>query len=254
MRGLWPAALVALALASAAGCRKPSNSGKAIVGLLAAAAPVKLETVSGVKQISVGSELRPHAKLTAAGPAVLEYFGGALRFLDKGEELEAGEAPEAKLPGPNLPQKVIQDRKVLVQKMKPQIIAAKYGDVTFPPEWTGGKPPEDSDYLPPFFVAEGSAALDAGAAEVQEVEAFRQMWSNRIHAGALGAGGLKVMVTQGFAVAETDDRATAVLLPGRAVQLGRTARLILPKEAAAAMVFPDMSTLYLKGPAVYWLR
>ncbi len=52
-----------------------------------------------------------------------------------------------------------------------------------------------------------------------------------IHAGPLGEGGPVVDVDDGFAIAETDDLATAVLLEDREVPLGRTVRLIVPKGA-----------------------
>jgi hypothetical protein len=75
-----------------------------------------------------------------------------------------------------------------------------------------------------------------------------------IHAGALGDGGQTVEVTDGFAVAETDDLATAVLLEDREIPLGRTVRLIIPDGAELKIHTGADKDLELEGPMDLRLR
>lgn len=256
-RGRLAGAGALLVASCLAGCKSPPEPSKPIVGLLAAAAPVLLDTPAGPQAITVGSFLRPEARVRATGPAALEYYGGAVRFLRDGDSLEVGEASEAKLLSSNLPQKLLRDRKVIAQSSPPsRLIAAKYADVIFAPSRTD-QSPSTGDYLLAFFSPQGLDSLrppkePGGPRKLPPLSERTRI--SRIHAGELGEGGPIARVTRGFAVAEADSLATAVLLEGREVYLGRTTRLLLPRQAQVTLVLPDRSSLELKGPADFRVR
>ena len=79
-----------------------------------------------------GLDLRPSDHIIATGPALIEYFGGGMRFLDKGDELDVGDADEAKLLGSNLPTRRWTEG--LVQEVPPaqRLVAARYTNVRSP--------------------------------------------------------------------------------------------------------------------------
>src|SRR5688500_8310276 len=123
--------LVATAVGLAAGCKERSD--KPIAGLLAAGAPVLRTVDKEQRPVAVGAQLLAHERLTATGPAVLEYFGGGLRFLEDGDTLEVGDADEAKLHGVNLPSRRWTGDGVEEAPRPLRIVAARYTDVQATP-------------------------------------------------------------------------------------------------------------------------
>jgi len=248
--GLWIAVLIL-----AGGCKKEPP--RPIAGLLAAGAPVMRVVGEEKRPIAVGSQLRSDEHIIATGPALIEYFGGGMRFLDDGDELDVEEADEARLLGPNLPTRRWVDG--AVQKVPPaqRLVAARYTNVAITPPRADTEL-TTSDYFKAFFTPNGMDKLTSGPrpdgpSKALPAPPFRPKVPY-IHAGPLGEGGLVVTVEDGFAVAETDDLTTAVLLEDREIPLGHTVRLILPKDAELTLRFADGKVLELEGPMDFRLR
>ncbi|MCP3141953.1 hypothetical protein [Pyxidicoccus xibeiensis] len=255
----WMGGLLVAAVAGlAAGCKERSD--KPIAGLLAAGAPVMRLEGKGYRPIAVGSQLLPDAQLSATGPAVLEYFGGGLRFLEKGDTLEVGDADEAKLHGVNLPSLRWEEGQLQEAPRALRLVAARYTNVQVTPASALQQDGEysSSQYFVAFFTPNGLQKLGSGP---------RAEGPNRplpppplrprvpfIHAGDLGEGGLVATVDDGFVVAETDDLATAVLLEDREVPLGRTVRLLVPDGAEVVLRSADGRETEVEGPADVRLR
>jgi hypothetical protein len=250
-----PGILLITLLAIAAGCKKPSD--KPIAGLHSAGAPVFLLKGKDKTPIAVGSQLKAEDRLFFSGPALLEYFGGGMRFLEDGDELEVGDADEAKLLGSNIPSRRWVEQQVREDSPLPRIVAARYTNV-------GSTPPiaDDAlttgDYFKAFFAPNGMDSLMSGPrpegpSKPLPAPPFRPKVPF-IHAGPLGEGGLVAEVKDGFAIAETDDLATAVLLEDRQIPLGRTVRLLLPRGADVVLRTADGKQVELAGPADLRLR
>ncbi|MBX5481081.1 MAG: hypothetical protein IRZ16_04405 [Myxococcaceae bacterium] len=246
---------VAVILAAGAGCKKTPD--KPVAGLLAAGAPLYMETRDGRRPIAVGSELRPSDRVSASGPAAIEYFGGATLFLEDGDGLEIGEAEEAKRIGPTLPESVLRDGVITPSASAPRIIAARYHSVEFTPQ-IASNALGTSDYLRAFFTPNGierlqNAPMPEGPRKPLPPPPHRPKVPH-VHAGELGEGGAELVVDDGFVVAESDDLATAVLPEGQAYALGRTRRLMLPEDAEATLATTDGRQLKLEGPLDLRLR
>ncbi|WP_164020063.1 hypothetical protein [Pyxidicoccus trucidator] len=245
--------LVAVALGFASGCKERSD--KPIAGLLAAGAPVMRTEGKEQRPVAVGAQLLAHEQLTATGPAVLEYFGGGLRFLEEGDTLEVGDADEAKLHGVNLPSRRWEEGEVQEAPPPLRIVAARYTQVQVTPASAQAQQGtySNAEYLVAFFTPNGIQKLGSGSAQ----EGPRQPLPPPplrpkvpfIHAGELGEGGLVATVEDGFVVAETDDLATAVLLEDREVPLGRTVRLLVPDGAEVVLRSVTGREIEVEGPA-----
>jgi|GEM_PF-1165606 len=251
--------LVAVAVLVAPGCKERSD--KPVAGLLAAGAPVLRADGKEWRPIAVGSQLLGHDELKATGPAVLEFFGGGLRFLKKGDTLEVGAAGEAKLHGLNLPPRHLVEGKVQEAPRPLRIIAARYTQVQVtPPSAQQDDPYNSNGYFAAFFTPGGlspnkpsESPTPDGPRKPLPPPPLRPRVPH-IHAGALGEGGLVATVEDGFVVAETDDLATAVLLRGGDVPLGRTVRLVVPAGAEVVLRTPEGRKVDIEGPADVRLR
>lgn len=238
-------------------CACKEQERKPIAGLLAAGASVHMRTQDGERPIAVGSQLMPQDRIKATGPAVLEYFGGALRFLEKGDELEVGDVTEAKLIGTNVDAQLLKAG--VLSELPPQqrIIAARYRSVHFTPKIVSGEP-TTGDYFAAFFTPNGIENLGAGSAEEGPRKALppppHRSKVPHVHAGDLGAGGARLIVDDGFVVAESDDLATAVLIEDQVYELGRTTRLVLPDGAEATLTTADGRQVELEGALDVILR
>ncbi|WP_171439690.1 hypothetical protein [Myxococcus xanthus] len=244
---------------AAVGCKERSD--KPVAGLLAAGAPVLRAEGKEWRPIAVGSQLLGHDELKATGPAVLEFFGGGLRFLEKGDTLEVGEADEAKLHGVNLPSRHIVESKLQEAPRPLRIIAARYTQVQVTPASAQQEDPYSSNgYFAAFFTPNGLSPNKAkdepsrdGPRKPLPPPPLRPRVPH-IHAGNLGEGGLVATVEDGFIVAETDDLATAVLLEGGEVPLGRTVRLMVPAGAEVVLRTQQGRKIEVEGPADVRLR
>ncbi|MFP2931876.1 hypothetical protein ACLESO_43230 [Pyxidicoccus sp. 3LG] len=255
----WVGCLLAAAAAGfAPGCKERSD--KPIAGLLAAGAPVLLQEGKVQRTVAVGSQLPPDAQLTATGPAVLEYFGGGLLFLEDGDTVEVGDADEAKLHGVNLPSRRWEEGEVQDAPRALRLVAARYTNVQVTP---ASAQQEDgtyssSQYFVAFFTPNGLQKLGSepkpeGPSKPLPPPPLRPRVPF-IHAGALGEGGLVATVEDGFVVAETDDLATAVLLEDREVPLGRTVRLLVPDGAEVVLRSASGRETEVEGPADLRMR
>jgi hypothetical protein len=251
--------LLIAVLAVTGGCKKPSD--KPIAGLHAAGAPVLRIVGSDKRPIAVGSHLLASDHIVATGPALLEYFGGGMRFLDSGDELEVGEVDEAKLLGSNLPVRRWVDGVVQPVPPSQRLVAARYTHIDFTPASasTGNTELSTSDYFKAFFTPNGMDKLTTSAPRLEGPSKSLPPPPLRpkvpyIHAGPLGEGGLVIEVDDGFAVAEADDLTTAVLLEDREIPLGRTVRLILPDGADVTIHTAAGKELELEGPMDLRLR
>lgn len=250
-----PGILLIAVLALVAGCKKPSD--KPIAGLHSAGAPVLLLKGKEKIPIAVGSHLKAEDHIVATGPALLEYFGGGMRFLEEGDELEVGDVDESKLLGSNIPSRRLVGTEVQETPSLPRIVAARYTSFNSTPLIVD-RTPTTGDYMKAFFTPNGmenlmSGPRPEGPTKPLPAPPFRPKVPY-IHAGALGDGGLVAEVTDGFAIAETDDLATAVLLEDRKVPLGRTVRLLVPKGAEVVIRTPEGKEVDLDGPADLRLR
>ncbi|MCP3099605.1 hypothetical protein LZ198_12075 [Myxococcus sp. K15C18031901] len=240
----------------AAGCKQRSD--KPIAGLLAAGAPVLRTVGKEQRPVAVGAQLTGDMELTASGPAVIEYFGGGLRFLEKGDSLEVGDAKEAKLHGANLPPRRWADNAVQETPRAQRIVAARYTNVQVTPKSAHEDAYSSTQYFVAFFTPNGLQKLGS---DVQHEGPHQPLPPPPhrpkvpfIHAGDLGEGGLVATVEDGFAIAETDDLATAVLLEGRDVPLGRTVRLIVPDGSEVVLKTPDGTEVEVEGPVDLRMR
>lgn len=250
-----PGILLIAVLALAGGCKKPSD--KPIAGLHSAGAPVLLLQGQQRMAIAVGSHLKHEDRIFATGPALLEYFGGGMRFLEEGDELDVGDVDEAKLFGSNIPSRRWVEQQVQESSPLPRIVAARYTNVAATPPFADGTL-TTSDYFKAFFTPNGMENLTSGPradgpSKKLPAPPFRPKVPF-IHAGALGEGGLVAEVTDGFAIAETDDLATAVLLEDRKIPLGRTVRLLVPRGAEVVLHTAEGKEVDLEGPADLRLR
>jgi hypothetical protein len=250
-----PGVLLIAVLALAGGCQKEPP--RPIAGLHAAGAPVLRVVGKEKRPIAVGAQLRSDEHIIATGPALIEFFGGGMRFLDNGDELEVGEAAEAKLLGPNIPTKRWANHSMEELPPAQRLVAARYTNVEITPPRANTEL-TTSDYFKAFFTPNGMDKLSAGPRPDGPSKAlppppFRPKVPY-IHAGPLGEGGPIANVEDGFAVAETDDLTTAVLLEDRDIPLGNTVRLIVPKGSELTLSFPDGQSLEVRGPTELRLR
>jgi hypothetical protein len=250
-----PGILLIAVMALTAGCKKPSD--KPIAGLHSAGAPVLLIQGKDKTPVAVGSNLKAEDHIFATGPALLEYFGGAMRFLEEGDELEVGDVDEAKLLGSNVPSKRWAEQQVQEAERQPRIVAARYTNIGFTPA-IADQTLTTGDYFKAFFTPNGmdnlmSGPRPDGPSKKLPAPPFRAKVPY-IHAGPLGEGGLVAEVTDGFAIAETDDLATAVLLEDRKIPLGRTVRLLVPKGAEVVIHTGEGKEVDVDGPADLRLR
>jgi hypothetical protein len=247
--------LLIAVLALAGGCKK--DPPVPVAGLHAAGAPVLRVVGEEKRPIAVGSHLRSDEHIIATGPALIEYFGGGMRFLDNGDEFEVGEADEARLLGPNVPTRRWSNNAVQDVAPSQRLVAARYTRVDATPPRPNSEL-STTDYFKAFFTPNGMDKLTSGPrpdgpSKDLPPPPFRPKVPY-IHAGPLGEGGPIVNVEDGFAIAETDDLTTAVLLEDREIPLGRTVRLILPKGAELTIRFADGQTLEVEGPTDLRLR
>lgn len=248
-------AVAVLALLAVAACSKDPK--KPTAGLLAAGQPLLLVTDQGKRPIAVGATLRTGDKVEASGPAVLEFFGGAVRFLDDGDSFEVGDVPEAKVHGDTVPAQMLKDGALVERPPQRRIIAARYHSVTFTPP-SQSKELTSGDYFKAFFTPDGISKLKEGVAKGEGPRRDLPAPPHRskvphVHAGDLGQGGLRIAVSDGYVVAECDDLATAILPEGQLYDLGRTTRLLLPDGAEARLAI-NGDELDLEGPADIRLR
>jgi hypothetical protein len=243
----WAAATLGLLLL--AGCSRESH--KVVAGLHSAGAPVYLSTPEGERTIAVGSKLRANDHVRAKGPAVIEYIGGGLHFLE-GDGLDVGEAVEAGIHGETVPSRKLTG--VTLEKLgqTQRLIASRYADSSFTPESTRSKEPTQGEYLAAFFLPDGMEKLTSrprpeGPTQPLPPPPLRRRIP-RLHAGAVGQGGLTLEVESGYVAAESSDLATAMLREGRRFDLGRTDRLVLFPGARARLYRPDGKSVRLKGP------
>ncbi|XXF81102.1 hypothetical protein P2318_15465 [Myxococcaceae bacterium GXIMD 01537] len=257
-RRLIPGLLALLCLAG--GCKSRPKEDKPIAGLLAAGAPVRLLVErKEPKPIAVGAKLLSGDRIEATGPAVLEYFGGGLRFLEKGDEFEVGDVQEARLFGSNVPSYRWVDGDIQEAPPAQRIIAARYTNIEVTPASAfTDREPGTGELLLAFFSPDGFASLNGGPRPEGPSSGLPPPPLRPkvpiIHAGALGEGGFVAEVTDGFAVAETDDLATALLTEDKTVALGRTVRLLVPKGAEVELKSPTGQTVEVEGPADLRLR
>jgi hypothetical protein len=250
-----PVGLLIAVLVLAGGCKKEPP--RPIAGLLAAGAPVLRVVGEEKRPMAVGSQLRSDEHIIATGPALIEYFGGGMRFLDNGDELEVAEADEAQLLGPNIPLKRWAHNTLQEVPPAQRLVAARYTNVEITPPRANTEL-TTSDYFKAFFTPNGMDKLSAGPRPNGPSKAlppppFRPKVPY-IHAGPLGEGGPVANVEEGFAVAETEDLTTAVLLEDRDIPLGNTVRLIVPKGSELTLHFPDGQSLEVVGPTDLRLR
>jgi len=251
--------LLALALLTG-GCRKAKDDRPPIAGLHAAAAPVLRQVRKDKKPLAVGAKLRPGDRIEATGPAVLEFFGGGIHFLEKGDELEVGEAPEAGLLGPNLPSRRWVDGAVQEAPSAQRIIAARYTNTEVTPASVGesGRDPSTGELVMAFFSPNGFESLRSGGRADGPSDNLPPPPLRPkvpfIHAGPLGEGGFTVQVKDGFVVAEAEDLSTAVVMEGNPVPLGRTVRLLVPKGAEAVLTSSAGKAVEVDGPMDLRLR
>ncbi len=252
------AGLLALALL-AGGCRKPKDD-RPIAGLHSAGAPVLRQVRKDKKPLAVGAKLRRGDHIEATGPAMLEFFGGGIHFLEKGDTLEVGEAPEANLLGSNLPARRWVDGEVQEAPPAQRIIAARYTNTEVTPASVveNGRDHSTGELVMAFFSPNGIDSLRGGPrAEGPSAKLPPPPLRPKvpfIHAGPLGEGGFTAQVKDGFVVAEAEDLSTAVIVEGDAVPLGRTVRLLLPKDAEVVLGSPTGRTVELDGPMDLRLR
>jgi hypothetical protein len=242
-------------LALAGGCQKEPP--RPIAGLHAAGAPVLRVVGEEKRPIAVGSQLRSDEHIIATGPALIEYFGGGMRFLDNGDELDVADADEARLLGPNIPTRRWANSAVQEVPPAQRLVAARYTNIEITPPRANTEL-TTSDYFKAFFTPNGMEKLSAGPrldgpSKPLPAPPFRPKVPY-IHAGPLGEGGPVANVEDGFAVAEADDLTTAVLLEDREIPLGNTVRLILPKGAELTLRFPNGQSLEVVGPTDLRLR
>ncbi len=256
-RRFGPALLALLCIA--AGCRKPStDSKKSVAGLHSAAGQVLRLERKDKKPVAVGAHLRAGDRIEATGPALIEFFGGGMRFLEKGDTLLVGEADEAKLLGSNLPSRRWVDGELREVAPPMRIVAARYTNVEVTPASTlESREPSSFEILRAFFSPSGMDSLRKARPEGPTAPLPPPPLREKVphvHAGALGDGGPVAEVEDGFVVAETDDMTTAVLGEGQPVALGRTVRLVLPDGADVTLKLPQGQVVELEGPADVRLR
>lgn len=251
--------LLALAFL-AGGCRKPKDDRPPIGGLHSAAAPVLRHVRKEKKPLAVGAQLRPGDRIEATGPALIEFFGGGLHFLEKGDELEVGEAPEAHFLGPNLPSRRWVDGEVKEVPPVQRIVAARYTNTEVTPAsvMENGRDPSTGELVMAFFSPNGLDSLRDGRRADGPSENLPPPPLRPkvpfIHAGPLGEGGFSVQVKDGFVVAEAEDLSTAVIVEGNAVPLGRTVRLLVPEDAELVLTSAAGRSVELDGPMDLRLR
>lgn len=225
-----------------------------IAGLHSAASPVHVLTDKAPRPLTVGSELMPGDRLEATGPAVIEYFGGAVLFLDEGDRITVGKRQEAKLRGSNLEElKVVGEEPEAAPRLR-RIIAARYRSASFTPA-ASSQELGTGDYLKAFFTPNGIANL--GKQDGQLPEGPRRALPPpphrapvpHIHASDPGQGGAILEVEDGFAAVETPQLATAILLEGERYELGTATRLLLPDGAEATLELYGGRKVELEGPA-----
>jgi hypothetical protein len=243
-------------LVGAAGCQKPASA--PLCGLHSAAAPVFL-VGKEKKAISVGSSLGSEDLIAASGPALLECFGGALKVLEAGDEVKVGKLVEASVTGATLPEQAVQNGEVVDLPWSKRIVAARYINPSFTPLTANQGPsaPSNAENLKAFFTPNGIEKLQNAPAPdgPRNLPAPpNRPYVPHVHAGELGQGGLVAKIEDGSVFAETDDLATAVLLEGRTIELGRTVRLVLPKGAEVRLTLSSGKQLSLEGPADVRLR
>lgn len=238
-------------------CKRGDDS--PIAGLHSAAAPVLLHVKEEKKALTVGSVLKPGDRITATGPAVLEYFGGATLFIEKGDELKVGETREAQLVSATVPEKKLRNGELSKLESRTRVMAARYADATFTPvESREDSEPTTGEHMRAFFAPGGMDSFLSGSGGKTgpgklPPPPHREKVA-RIHAADLGAGGAVIKVTDEYLSAETDDLATAILREGDSYQLGRTVRLLLPDGADAELTLSDGKTIDLSGPLDLRLR
>jgi hypothetical protein len=243
--------VLAVCAASCFACTRKAP--QAIAGLHSAARPLYLLLGGEKRPLAVGSHLRSDAHVVADGPAMLEFFaGGAVRFMAQGDEVEVGEALEARMLAPNLPAVLIKGTRVLEVPLSKRPIPVRYTNTNFtPPEWLTSDP-STGDYLKAFFTPHGIERLGQksheGPRTLPPAPPLRPHLPH-IHAGDLGSGGPIADISGGSAAAETDDFATALLLDGSSYDLGRSDRLFLPKGVTVAVHWADATVVTVEGPA-----
>jgi hypothetical protein len=250
-----PGALWIVVLALAGACTKEPP--KPVAGLLAAGAPVLRVVGEEKRPIAVGSHLRSDEHIIATGPALIEYFGGGMRFLEEGDDFEVGEADEARLLGPNIPTKRWVNRTIQNVPPSQRLVAARYTHFDATPPRASDEL-STADYFKAFFTPNGMDKLTSGPrpegpSKELPPPPFRPKVPY-IHAGPLGEGGPIANVEDGFAMAEADDLTTAVLLEDRDIPLGNTVRLIVPKGSELTLRFPEGQSLEVEGPTDLRLR
>ncbi|MHB8879649.1 MAG: hypothetical protein ACYC8T_38660 [Myxococcaceae bacterium] len=252
-----PLALGLLLALLAPGCKQTPDG--PVCGLHSAAAPVFVLVGKDKRALTVGSRLSPNDRIAATGPALLECFGGALRVLEDGDEVKIGKLVEAEVVGGNLPEQALRDGELVELPWSKRIVAARYVSTSFTPlsVSAGQSGSTTADYLKAFFTPNGIANMQNEP--VPDGPRKLPAPPNRprvphIHAAELGAGGVLALIEDEFAFAETDDLATAVLLEGRTIELGRTVRLVLPKGAEVTLSLPGGKEVSLEGPADLRLR
>jgi hypothetical protein len=232
----------------ALGCSQSSN--RVIAGLHSAGAQVYLEGPNGERTLRVGAQLRASDQVKATGPAVIEFYKGAIYFLN-GESVTIGEIPEARVLGATLPVERITSSGIKPVNGLSRLVAPRYADGSATPPSARPHELTNADYMRAFFTPNGienlkGGPLPEGPREPLPPPPQRPRIPN-IHAGDLGEGGAIIEVKEGFVAAETNDLATAVLRAGHRYALGQTDRILIP-DGSGALLQTTRGNWALKGP------
>jgi hypothetical protein len=207
--------------------------------------------------VVVGSKLIASMQLSARGPAMLECFGGALKFLRQGDLVVVGRLPEARMEGTNVPRFELKGLSLKERENAPiPAVAARYSSTQFTPtSAVENGDPTTQDYLRAFFSPNGLSTLGAEPSEGPKRLPPPPLRARvpSVHAGPLGLGTSTLKVDDDWVFAETDDLATAVLMEGQTYDLGQTIRLVLPPGAEATLR-QSQHTIDLEGPMDVRLR
>lgn len=244
----WVAPLLCATLLCAA-CTQESHA--VVAGLHSAGAQVFVTTPDGERTLAVGSKLHASDHLRATGPAVIEYFGGGIHFVER-ESLVVSDTPEAKVRGQNVPAWRLEGVKLVRLPPATQLVASRYADPSYTPATAFPHEPSQGEYLAAFFMPNGiekmtSAPMPEGPREPLPPPPLRRHLP-RLHAGALGEGGLTLEVQSGFVAAESRSLTTAILREDRRFDLGEANRLLVFPGARARLFRPDGQSVTLKGP------
>jgi hypothetical protein len=255
MDRLKKAVLLALA-AMLGGCEKKPEG--PVCGLHSAAAVVFLEVEdkdNPRRPLAVGAQLMADDRLVATGPALIECYGGAFKFLEKGDKVRVWDLKESRLQGVTYPVHTLTEGKAKkVDEPMQRTIMPRYSSNRFTPAsaLAGDAQLTTQDYFMAFFSPKGMESLTTTTPNVEGPSKLPPP-PNRpkvptVHAGDQGDGPLLIKVEDEVVFLETDDLATSALLDGRTYMMGRATRLVLPDDAEATLELKGGKKLSIEGP------